>query len=101
MNHSHIEEVFSRCDVRTLDSVAEEDIAHDKEVYVASMGWDYDQWPLGFFVVGLQLSEASLVDHNFLVDRSEDFMQEPGEHSQRAHGIVTEHLSTHLFCCLL
>lgn len=29
MDHSHVEEVLSGCNVRALDSVAEEDIAHD------------------------------------------------------------------------
>ena len=81
--------------MRAFDAIAEEDIAHDKEIYIAAMGRNDDNGAI-VLVVALNLGDVRLVDDDLLVDVTEKFVEEPTEHANRAHRIVAEHLRAEL-----
>ncbi len=85
MHDSHIQEVLSCCNMRAFDPVPEEDVAHDQEVDVATMRWNYYQRALVCLVMALQTCNGSFVDHNSFVDRPEDLVKEPGKGSDGTH----------------
>ncbi len=64
--------------MRTLNAITEEDIAHNEKVDVAAVGWDNDKRTI-ILVMSFYLRNRVLIDHNSLINRSEQFGQEPSK----------------------